>query len=79
MLTVLTQKPLFSTGNPSDLHHLRHVQPRALGRKASDEFVVPCAAPITARFIAPATSEHGGTPQVSTQSKSPGSSGNTRA
>jgi hypothetical protein len=22
-------------------HHLRHVQPRALGRKASDEFAVP--------------------------------------
>jgi len=41
MLTVLTQKPLFSTGKPSDAHHLRHVQPRALGRKASDEFAVP--------------------------------------
>jgi hypothetical protein len=26
---------------PSDPHHLRHVQPRALGRKASDEFTVP--------------------------------------
>ena len=26
---------------PSDPHHLRHVQPRALGRKASDEFAVP--------------------------------------
>jgi len=26
---------------PSDAHHLRHVQPRALGRKASDEFAVP--------------------------------------
>ena len=26
---------------PSDPHHLRHLQPRALGRKASDEFVVP--------------------------------------
>ena len=31
MLTVLTQKPLFSKGKPSDAHHLRHVQPRALG------------------------------------------------
>ena len=27
--------------NPSDPHHLRYAQPRALGRKASDEFVVP--------------------------------------
>jgi ERF superfamily len=26
---------------PSDSHHLRHVQPRALGCKASDEFAVP--------------------------------------
>jgi ERF superfamily len=26
---------------PSDPHHLRHAQTRALGRKASDEFVVP--------------------------------------
>lgn len=26
---------------PSDPHHLRFVQPRALGRKASDEFTVP--------------------------------------
>jgi hypothetical protein len=26
---------------PSEPHHLRHMQPRALGRKASDEFVVP--------------------------------------
>jgi len=40
MLTVLTQKPLFSTGKPSDAHHLHHVQPRALGRK-DDEFAVP--------------------------------------
>ena len=26
---------------PSDPHHLRHVQPRAIGRKSSDEFTVP--------------------------------------
>jgi hypothetical protein len=26
---------------PSDPHHLRYAQPRALGRKASDEFAVP--------------------------------------
>jgi hypothetical protein len=26
---------------PSDAHHIRFVQPRALGRKASDEFAVP--------------------------------------
>ena len=27
--------------NPSDPHHLRFAQPRAMGRKTSDEFVVP--------------------------------------
>jgi uncharacterized protein with PIN domain len=26
---------------PSDPHHLRFAQPRALGRKVSDEFTVP--------------------------------------
>src|SRR5262249_12806732 len=26
---------------PSDPHHLRYMQPRALGRRASDEFAVP--------------------------------------
>ena len=26
---------------PSDPHHLRYMEPRALGRKASDEFAVP--------------------------------------
>ena len=26
---------------PSDPHHIRFVQPRALGRKTSDEFAVP--------------------------------------
>jgi hypothetical protein len=38
-----------------------------------------CAAHITARFIARATSKHGGALQASTPSRSPGSSGNTRA
>jgi hypothetical protein len=42
--------PLFSTtfsgaclglADLSDPHHLRYMQPRALGRKASDEFAVP--------------------------------------
>jgi len=32
--------PLFGR-KPSDPHHLRFMQPRALGRKASDEFTVP--------------------------------------
>jgi hypothetical protein len=41
-LRYVTQQPCLVCGRkPSDPHHLRHVQPRALGRKASDEFAVP--------------------------------------
>jgi ERF superfamily protein len=41
-LRYVTQQPCLLCGRkPSDPHHLRHVQPRALGRKASDEFAVP--------------------------------------
>jgi hypothetical protein len=36
------QQPCLICGRkPSDPHHLRYMQPRALGRKASDEFAVP--------------------------------------
>src|SRR5262245_32779474 len=38
---VIQQACLVCGRKPSDPHHLRHVQPRALGRKASDEFAVP--------------------------------------
>ena len=38
----VTQQPCLICGRtPSDAHHLRFVQSRALGRKASDEFTVP--------------------------------------
>jgi hypothetical protein len=41
-LRFVTQQPcLLCARKPSDAHHLRFVQPRALGRKASDEFAVP--------------------------------------
>jgi hypothetical protein len=41
-LRYVAQQPCRVCGRrPSDPHHLRHVQPRALGRKASDEFAVP--------------------------------------
>ena len=37
-----SQQPCLICGRkPSDPHHLRFAQPRALGRKASDEFTVP--------------------------------------
>jgi ERF superfamily len=38
---VALQPCLLCARKPSDAHHLRFVQPRALGRKASDEFAVP--------------------------------------
>lgn len=38
---VATQPCLVCARLPSDPHHLRFAQPRALGRKVSDEFVVP--------------------------------------
>jgi hypothetical protein len=41
-LRFVAQQPcLLCARKPSDPHHLRFVQPRALGRKASDEFAVP--------------------------------------
>ena len=38
---VKTQPCLICGRTPSDAHHLRYMQPRALGRKVSDEFAVP--------------------------------------
>jgi len=38
---VSSQPCLLCGRRPSDAHHLRFAQPRALGRKVSDEFVVP--------------------------------------
>jgi hypothetical protein len=41
-LRAIIKMPCMVCGRkPSDPHHLRYAQPRALGRKASDEFVVP--------------------------------------
>ena len=41
-LRFVAQQPCLLCGRkPSDAHHIRFVQPRALGRKASDEFAVP--------------------------------------
>jgi hypothetical protein len=41
LLFVATQACLVCGRKPSDPHHLRFTQPRALGSKVSDEFVVP--------------------------------------
>ena len=65
---------------PSDPHHLRFMQPRALGRKASDEFAVP-ALPHPSSRGAPrwATSKRGGRRPASIRSRSPASCGTTPA
>jgi hypothetical protein len=39
--SVAKQPCLICGRKPSDPHHLRYLQPRALGRKTSDEFAVP--------------------------------------
>jgi hypothetical protein len=38
---VASQPCLVCGRSPADAHHLRFTQPRAMGRKASDEFTVP--------------------------------------
>jgi hypothetical protein len=38
---VMKQPCLLCARKPSDAHHIRFAQPRALGRKASDEYAVP--------------------------------------
>jgi len=41
-LKFVGQQPcLLCSRTPSDAHHLKFAQPRALGRKVSDEFTVP--------------------------------------
>jgi hypothetical protein len=41
-LRFVSKQPCLVCGRePSDAHHLRFAQPRALGRKVSDEFTVP--------------------------------------
>ena len=72
---VARQACLICGRKQSDPHHLRYLQPRALGRKASDEFAVPLAARIIAQSIAPAMSRPGGRRRGSTPSRSPVSSG----
>jgi hypothetical protein len=57
---VATHPCLVCGRQPSDAHHLRFAQSRALGRKVSDEFTAPCAADIIARSIGTATKERGG-------------------
>jgi ERF superfamily len=74
---VTLQPCLLCARKPPDAHHLRFVQPRALGRKASDEFAVPLCR-IHRRLIAPAMSGPGGRPPASIRSRLRASFGRTR-
>jgi hypothetical protein len=76
---VAQQSCLVCGRTPSDPHHLRFTQPRALGRKVSDEFVAPLCRTLTARFIVSATSGLGGSRPASTRSRPRASSGERRA
>ena len=69
MLTVLTQKPLLSTGEPSDLIIFATCSRRRSAARRATNSLYRCAAPITAQSIASATSAHGGRPPMSTRSK----------
>jgi hypothetical protein len=79
-LRYVAQQACLSCGRkPSDPHHLGFTQPRALGRKVSDEFVVPLCRGHLARCIAHATSARGGGKSESTRSRLPAGSGKRRA
>jgi hypothetical protein len=66
---VAQQACLICGRKQSDPHHLRYLQPRALGRKVSMNLPSRCAAPTIGRFIASATSRRGGRRPISTLSK----------
>ena len=72
---VARQPCLICARTPSDPHHLRFAQARALGRKVSDEFVVPLCRTTTAPCTGSATSGAGGWPLGSIPSTSPAGSG----
>jgi hypothetical protein len=79
-LRSVAKEPCLICGRkPSDPHHLRYLQPRALGRKASDEFAVPLCRVHHRRSIACVTRARGGRQPGSIQSRSPASCGKTPA
>ena len=57
---IATRACLICGRRPSDAHHLRFVQSRAIGRKVGDHAPCLCAEVIIAKSIAVATKPHGG-------------------
>ena len=75
---VAAQPCLICARKPSDPHHLRFMQPRALGRKVSDE-LYRFAGCIIARFTVQAMSPHGGRRPGSTRPRLHASFGGAHA
>ena len=75
---VLRQACLVCGRVPSDPHHLTFTQPRALGRRVSDEFIVPVCQSTIESYIALVTRPHGGGSSTSTQFLSRLGSGSRR-
>ena len=72
---VARQACLICGRKQSDPHHLRYLQPRALGRKASDEFVVPLCRSHHRAVHRAGDGGSGGRRPASTPSRSPVSCG----
>ena len=65
-LKFVASKPcLICDRQPSDPHHLRFAQPRAMGLKVSDEFTVPLCRGLIGNCTKPATKSLGGTAKKS--------------
>ena len=72
---VARQACLVCGRNPSDAHHPRFAQPRALGRRSATNSSLRFAGFITGRSIAPEMNVHGGSRPTSTRSVLPASYG----
>ena len=68
---VASQPCLRRERHPTEPHHLRFVQPRALGRKVCDQYAGRCAAPTIVRSTDRVTRRHGGLHPASTRSLRP--------
>jgi len=75
---VAQQACLICARKPSDPHHLGFTQPRALGRKVSDEFAVPLCRGHHRAVHRYATSAPGGSRPALTRSRLPAGSGKRR-
>jgi hypothetical protein len=77
-LGFVASQPCLCCGRlPSDAHHLRFMQPRALGRRVSDDSPFRSAGPTIGPYIGMATRSIGGGPPASTRWRLPKLCGGT--